>query len=75
MNSIRSLFAPRRLLRPLSLAFGFSLGAMWLNRKNSCCGIIGVITTTNNAEVIVKDGVSLLQNRGYDSAGIVTFTR
>lgn len=48
---------------------------MWLSRKDFCCGIIGVITTSNNAEIVVKEGVSLLQNRGYDSAGIVTFTR
>lgn len=75
MNSVRKLLAPRRLLKPLSLAVGFTLGSLWLNRRNSCCGIIGVITTSNNAEIVVKEGVSLLQNRGYDSAGIVTFTR
>ena len=31
---------------------------------------MGVISNKNRAEVIITQGIELLQNRGYDSAGI-----
>lgn len=40
--------------------------------KYKCCGILGVISDKNRAEIIVTEGIEILQNRGYDSAGIVT---
>ncbi|EAR90097.2 glucosamine-fructose-6-phosphate aminotransferase [isomerizing] protein, putative (macronuclear) [Tetrahymena thermophila SB210] len=36
------------------------------------CGIIGVLTQKTDAEVAVLEGIELLQNRGYDSAGIAS---
>ncbi|EGR27583.1 hypothetical protein IMG5_193830 [Ichthyophthirius multifiliis] len=36
------------------------------------CGIIGILSKKQNAEVVLLEGIELLQNRGYDSAGIAT---
>eukprot|EP00388_Colpodella_angusta_P013114 GDKJ01032989.1.p1 GENE.GDKJ01032989.1~~GDKJ01032989.1.p1 ORF type:complete len:723 (+),score=172.20 GDKJ01032989.1:32-2200(+) len=36
-----------------------------------CCGIVGYIGD-NNAQPILMDGIKILQNRGYDSAGMGT---
>ncbi|KAM3135541.1 hypothetical protein pb186bvf_012397 [Paramecium bursaria] len=51
------------------IAFGL------VSLKVKCCGIIGVLTTEDNAEEIIFEGVTLLQNRGYDSAGIGTINK
>lgn len=40
-----------------------------------CCGIIGVISTNGSACNIIFEGVQLLQNRGYDSAGMGTVNK
>jgi len=42
--------------------------------KTGCCGIVGVIGTKNhsNAREFLLDGLTILKNRGYDSAGIAT---
>ena len=39
-----------------------------------CCGIVGVIGTQEHADAreILLDGLTILKNRGYDSAGIAT---
>jgi len=41
-----------------------------------CCGIVGVISTKNNknpdARGLLLEGLSIIRNRGYDSAGIAT---
>jgi len=39
-----------------------------------CCGIVGVIGTQENADAreFLLDGLTILKNRGYDSAGIAT---
>lgn len=75
MFAFRKLFKPSQLFRPVSLVIGLALGMQYTSRKSECCGIIGVVSTANNAEVVVAEGIKLLQNRGYDSAGIVTFHR
>ena len=36
------------------------------------CGIVGILTTTNNCVDNLLNGLKKLQNRGYDSAGICT---
>lgn len=36
------------------------------------CGIIGYVGKSGNADEVLSQGISLLQNRGYDSAGIAT---
>lgn len=55
---------------------GTLLGGMYLTqkKKNQCCGIIGILSDkTDNIAPSLSLGVELLKNRGYDSAGIVTF--
>jgi len=41
-----------------------------------CCGIVGVVATKHNknpdARSLLLEGLSIIQNRGYDSAGIAT---
>lgn len=43
------------------------------DQKVKCCGIIGYISEKdNNAWEVLTQGINLLSNRGYDSAGIST---
>ena len=37
------------------------------------CGIFGIFKHTGNAAVEIYEGLLMLQHRGQDSAGIVTF--
>jgi len=39
-----------------------------------CCGIIGFIGKQPIAEKVLLNGVEILQNRGYDSAGLIIYT-
>lgn len=53
-------------------------GGLYLNRKSrvECCGIIGILSgKRDNIGDSLSMGVELLKNRGYDSAGIVTFSK
>lgn len=52
------------------------LTTLYLNKKkNECCGIIGILSDKkDNVVPSLTMGVELLKNRGYDSAGIVTFS-
>ena len=75
MHSMKKLFNPKSWIKPLPLLLGLSLAQLFNSRKNECCGIIGVISNANDAEVVVTEGIRLLQNRGYDSAGIASFSR
>lgn len=36
------------------------------------CGIVGILTNTNNCMINLLNGLKQLQNRGYDSAGVCT---
>jgi len=47
-------------------------GAM--NEKNNakCCGIAGVVGAKGDAREYLIEGLTILKNRGYDSAGIAT---
>lgn len=59
------------------LTSGALLGGYYLTQKKNteCCGIIGILSTKReNIAPSLSMGVELLKNRGYDSAGIVTFT-
>lgn len=42
--------------------------------KTDCCGIVGVIGTEKHTDAreFLLDGLTILKNRGYDSAGIAT---
>lgn len=54
----------------LSLWLGLSGILLGLDHSYNC-GIIGVVGS-DDAKVIVLEGLTILQNRGYDSAGIAT---
>ena len=51
------------------------LGAgLYMQKKQTaqCCGIIGVVSQKReNVGDLLSEGIELLKNRGYDSAGIV----
>ncbi|KAE9331025.1 Glutamine--fructose-6-phosphate aminotransferase isomerizing [Phytophthora rubi] len=49
-------------------------GASLLQDQNSaeCCGIVGVVGKTQDASDFLLEGLTILQNRGYDSAGMST---
>jgi glucosamine--fructose-6-phosphate aminotransferase (isomerizing) len=34
------------------------------------CGIVGILSTKGNARQYLLEGIEILQNRGYDSAGV-----
>ena len=36
------------------------------------CGIVGILCRQANGAKFCMQGIELLQNRGYDSAGIIT---
>jgi glucosamine--fructose-6-phosphate aminotransferase (isomerizing) len=56
-----------------ALAAAASLSA-FQHDKTDCCGIIGVVGTKEHADAreFLLDGLTILKNRGYDSAGIAT---
>lgn len=45
------------------------------NKKVECCGIIGVVSKDKDVSEYIYEGLSILQNRGYDSAGISTINK
>ena len=62
-------------LKSTSIATGLLLANQYLlpgSRRRSqpkCCGIIAYLGVQPRAAEVVLNGVDLLQNRGYDSAG------
>ena len=64
----------------LMAAVGLLGGAVALNysnnssKKTDCCGIVGVVGTAEHTDAreFLLDGLTILKNRGYDSAGIAT---
>jgi glucosamine--fructose-6-phosphate aminotransferase (isomerizing) len=42
------------------------------NKTSKCCGIAGVVGARGDARDYLIEGLSILKNRGYDSAGIAT---
>lgn len=66
----------KRYMKAL-LTTGALLGGYYLTQKKKiqCCGIIGILSDKrDNIAPSLSLGVELLKNRGYDSAGIVTFS-
>jgi glucosamine--fructose-6-phosphate aminotransferase (isomerizing) len=53
---------------------GFISASSYTDRKTDCCGIVGVVGTKEHADAreFLLDGLTILKNRGYDSAGIAT---
>lgn len=63
-------------MQRITLAASALLGGYMLTKKQNadCCGIIGIVSAKReNIAEPLSMGVELLKNRGYDSAGIVTF--
>jgi len=60
----------------LLAAAGATLAATGaMNEKNNsakCCGIAGVVGAKGDAKDYLIEGLTILKNRGYDSAGIAT---
>lgn len=50
--------------------FGLTLFSLEINKAENC-GIVGVVGS-DDANSIILEGLTILQNRGYDSAGIAT---
>jgi len=44
------------------------------NDRADCCGIAGVVGGTGDAREFLVEGLTILKNRGYDSAGIATMS-
>jgi len=44
------------------------------NDKADCCGIAGVVGASGDARNFLVEGLTILKNRGYDSAGIATMS-
>ena len=47
-------------------------GAMNEKSNAKCCGIAGVVGAKGDARDYLIEGLTILKNRGYDSAGIAT---
>mmetsp|Transcript_23612 Transcript_23612/g.72930 ORF Transcript_23612/g.72930 Transcript_23612/m.72930 type:complete len:657 (+) Transcript_23612:174-2144(+) len=63
---------------PLARAAAVSLASAggYLEAKRAdACGIVGVVGQSEDAKDVLLDGLSILQNRGYDSAGMATLRR
>ncbi|POM63499.1 Glutamine-fructose-6-phosphate transaminase (isomerizing), partial [Phytophthora palmivora] len=46
--------------------------SLFNDHHSDCCGIVGVVGKTQNASDFLLEGLTILQNRGYDSAGMST---
>lgn len=42
--------------------------------KTKCCGIVGVVGKNGDARSFLMEGLTVLKNRGYDSAGLGTLS-
>ena len=58
----------------LFAAAGAFAAASALNERDNakCCGIAGVVGAKGDARDYLIEGLTILKNRGYDSAGIAT---
>jgi len=66
-------------LLALSAALGLSLSTYFnsktkQNNTAKACGIMGMVSTNEEVVDYLLEGLTILQNRGYDSAGIATIT-
>jgi glucosamine--fructose-6-phosphate aminotransferase (isomerizing) len=56
------------------LAAGALAAATTQTEKSDCCGIAGVVGAKGDARDFLIEGLTILKNRGYDSAGIATMS-
>ncbi len=61
------------MLGALGIASLFGL-ASYSAYESDCCGIVGVVGKSGTAREFLLEGLSILQNRGYDSAGMATLS-
>lgn len=63
-----------RLLAAVGLLAAGAAAGNYNASKTDCCGIVGVVGTADHpdAREFLLDGLTILKNRGYDSAGIAT---
>eukprot|EP00555_Chaetoceros_dichaeta_P005353 CAMPEP_0198269930 /NCGR_PEP_ID=MMETSP1447-20131203/43181_1 /TAXON_ID=420782 /ORGANISM="Chaetoceros dichaeta, Strain CCMP1751" /LENGTH=722 /DNA_ID=CAMNT_0043961725 /DNA_START=72 /DNA_END=2243 /DNA_ORIENTATION=+ len=77
-NAENNLFSINAILGATA-ATGLIAGSQFGNKsKTECCGIAAVIgkpTGTSDAREYLLEGLTVLKNRGYDSAGIATLSR
>jgi glucosamine--fructose-6-phosphate aminotransferase (isomerizing) len=66
--------ARANLSKLLAIATGAAFLATQFNQKESkCCGIAAIVgNESTEASQFLMEGITILQNRGYDSAGIAT---
>jgi len=55
-------------------ALGTSALVAHRDRSAECCGIAGVVGGKGDAREFLVEGLTILKNRGYDSAGIATMS-
>lgn len=63
---------PSALLVALAAATGVGALALTADQHADCCGIVGVVGTSQDASDFLLEGLTIMQNRGYDSAGMST---
>lgn len=63
-------------ISPFALPFAGAVisGLLFHNYEADCCGIVGVVGA-DDASGFILEGLTILRNRGYDSAGIATVSR
>lgn len=63
---------PRASSALVALLAAVGLGALVGGSDADCCGIVGIVSNSTNAPDFLLEGLTILQNRGYDSAGMST---
>lgn len=66
-------FAAAWKVNPMAV-LGLVLGSYALYSQADNCGIVGVVGTNQDASGFVIEGLTILRNRGYDSAGLATIS-
>jgi hypothetical protein len=71
-NSSFKHFTLNTLLVGFSILGLFSLSDRYVSEN---CGIVGVVSTSEDATGLILEGLQILRNRGYDSCGIATVSK
>jgi glucosamine--fructose-6-phosphate aminotransferase (isomerizing) len=72
-STVSSNSSSDSMLGALGIASLFGL-ASYSAYESDCCGIVGVVGKSGTAREFLLEGLSILQNRGYDSAGMATLS-
>ena len=75
-SSIHQTFSDDTSISRFGLFAAAALTAVASQQKNKskCCGIAGVVGAKGDARDYLIEGLTILKNRGYDSAGIATMS-